>query len=254
MSYVTFRKIPNHSICTEWKFEGCLNFEINNTHQEKTTLLHWNYWHFTRFSTEGQQKSTYLLFWKEFWNRNQSVAMWLVSRQQFHSLLQGNNAFFCFCKCCLYWVNPSMFNSDNILWTINEKTHLQKPEHNTLTSLNSYLEKRDASYTWQIAGITFSGCWLERLPTFMKHTWSIPFILWINMNSFLHLLPHLKGLDISKVTSVSGNTIKGWNFHWILMNIPSRAHQESINKIIFSYKFFTLFLFGPVYKKVSLSI
>lgn len=141
MSCVTLRKIPNHSICTEWKLKGCLNFETNNTDQEKTTLLRWNYWYFIRFSAEGQQKSTYLLFWKEFWNRNQSVAMWLVSRQQFHSLLQGKDVFFCFCKCCLYWVNPSMFNSDNILWTINEKKHLQKPEHNTLTSLNSYLEK-----------------------------------------------------------------------------------------------------------------
>lgn len=141
MSRVTFRKIQNHSICTEWKFEDCPNFERNNMHPEKTILLCCNYWYFIRFSTEGQQKSTYLLFWKEFWNRNQSVAMWLVSRQQFHSLLRGNNVFFCFCKCCLYGVNPSMFNSDNILWTSNEKTHLQKPEHNTMTPLNSYLEK-----------------------------------------------------------------------------------------------------------------
>lgn len=132
--------------------------------------------------------------------------------------------------------------------------HLQKPEHNTLTSLNSDLEKRDASYTWQIAGITFSGCWLERMPTFMKYTWSIPFILWINMNSFLHFLPHLKGLNISKVTSVSGNAIKGWNFHWILMNIPQEHTKDALIKSFFLTSFFTLFLFGPIYQKVSLSI
>lgn len=78
----------------------------------------------------------------KFWKGNQSVATWLVSRQQFHWLLRGNNAFFCFCKCWLYWVNPSMFNSDNILWTSNEKTHLQKPEHNAMTPLNPCLEKK----------------------------------------------------------------------------------------------------------------
>lgn len=30
---------------------------------------------------------------------------------------------------------------------------------------------------------------------------------------------------------------------------PSSTHQGCINKVIFSYKFFTLFLFGPVCKK-----
>lgn len=137
MSHVTFRKIQNHSISTEWKFEGCLNFQRNNTNWGKTILLCCSYWYFIRFSTEGQQNSTYLLFW----NGNQSVATWLVSRQQFHSLLRGNNVFLCFCKCCLYWINPSMFNSGNILWTSNEKMHLQKQEHNIKTPLNSYSEK-----------------------------------------------------------------------------------------------------------------
>lgn len=121
-------------ICTEWKFEGCLNFERNNSHREKNILLYCNYWYFIRFSTEGQEKSTYLLFWKEFWNRNQSVDTWLVSRQQFHSLLQVNRVFFCFCKCCLHWVNPSMFNSDSIPRASNEKMHLQKLEHNKMMS------------------------------------------------------------------------------------------------------------------------
>lgn len=120
-SCVTFRKTPHHSICAEWKFEGSLYFERNNTRRQKTILLCCNYWYFIRFSTEGQQTSTYLLFWKEFWNRDQSVATWLVSRKQFHSLLWGNNVFFCFCKCCLYWINPSMFNSDKILWTRTKK-------------------------------------------------------------------------------------------------------------------------------------
>lgn len=100
MSYVRVRKIPNYSICTEWKFEGCLNFERNNTHQEKTTLLCWNTNTLLGLALKVNKRVLTFCFGK-FWNRNQSVAMWLVSRQQFHSLLQGNDMFFCFCKCCL---------------------------------------------------------------------------------------------------------------------------------------------------------
>lgn len=106
--------------------------------------------------------------------------------------------------------------------------------------LNSYLEKKDASYTWQIVGITFSGCWLERMPTFMKYTWSIQFILWINMNSFLHFLPHLKGLDIRKATSVSGNS-EGWKFHQILINITQEHIKDALIKSFFLTSFLHYF-------------
>lgn len=248
MSCVTFRKIQSDSICTEWKLEGCLNFERNNTHREKIIPLCGNYWHFIRFSTEGQQKSTYLLFWKEFWNRNQSVATWLVSRQQFPSLLQGNNVFFCFCKCCLYWVNPSMLNSDNILWTSNEKMHLQKPEHNRVNSLNSYLVKEthhihDSCWHYIFWLLTWENANFYEL--YLIH--SIYFV-----NKHVQLLPFLtvfEGLRHIKSNKCQWKCYKMVKFSPNTDQHPSITNQGCIHKMFFHTSFFTLFLFAFFYKK-----
>lgn len=187
---------------------------------------------FIRFSTEGQQNSTYLLFWKEFWNRDQSVAMWLVSRQQFHSLLRGNDVFFCFCKCCLYWVNTSMFNSDNILWTLNEKTHLQKPEHNTLTSQLLFGEKRCIIY--------MTDCWHY---IFWLLTWEnanfyeiylIHSIYFVNKHEQLPLFPTIfEGLRQIKSNKCQWKYYKRVKFSPNTDQHPSRTHQRCTNKIIF---------------------
>lgn len=173
--------------------------------------------------------------------------MWLVSRQQIHSLLRGNYVFFCFCKCCLYWVNPSMFNSDNILWTTNEKMHLQKPEHNTLTSQLLFGEKRCIIY--------MTDCWHY---IFWLLTWEnanfyeiylIHSIYFVNKHEQLPPFPTtFEGLRHTKSNKCQ------WKFRRVKISPNtdqhhSRTHQGCINKIIFPYKFFTLFLFGPVYKK-----
>lgn len=128
MSHVTSRKIQSHSTCTEWKFDGCLNAERNNMQQEKTILLCCNYWHLIRFKTEGQLKCTYPLFWKGRKISTLLLRDWFPSSSSTHFFgeTKCSSVFFCFCKCCLYWVNPSVSNSDNTVWTSNEKNAFAK--------------------------------------------------------------------------------------------------------------------------------
>lgn len=139
MSCVTFTKFPNHSICTEWKFEGSLNFERNNTHWEKTILyaaitdtllglaLKVNKWVLTFCfgKSFGIEISLLLRDWFPGSNSLTSLGkqhvllflqmLFILSKSKYVQLRQ-------------YTVNQ------------NEKMHLQKPEHSKTTSLNSWLE------------------------------------------------------------------------------------------------------------------
>lgn len=139
----------------------------------------------------------YLPFVLEGKENQYSVAMWLVSKQQFHSLLWGNKVFFCFCKCCLYWVNPSASNSDNMVWTSNEKNAFAKnrTQYNDLYQQEVH-QIRDRLLAWHFRAVDS-----KRMPTFITCTWSTQFILWINVHCFLCFLAGLKCM--SKATQVS---------------------------------------------------
>lgn len=253
MSHATFRKIQNHSICTEVEVKVWRLAEFWKKQYTPSILLCCNSWYFIRLSTEGQQKSTYLLFWKEFWNRNQSVATWLVSRQQFHSLLWGNNMFFCFCKCCLYWVNPSMFNSDNILWTSNEKMHLQKPEHNTMTSLNPIWRKRGIIY--------MTDCWhyifwlLTQEKANFYELYLIHSIYFVNKRVQLpSFLTTFEGLRNVKNDKCQWKYYKRVKFSLNTDQRPSITNQGCIHKMCFLTSFFLHYFSSLFIKSVSYSV
>lgn len=179
-----------------------------------------------------------------------SVATWLVSKQQFHSLLCGNKVFFCFCKCCLYWVNPSMFNSDNILWTSNEKNAFAK---NRIYHIERPLSTRDASYPWD--------CWhdifwlLTQENAKLYELYLIYPICFVNKCVWLPLfLSRFEGLRYVKSnSSVSGNTIKECSFQRILINIPQQPTKDA--SIEYSFLFAFLHYYYLVFiKSVSYSI
>lgn len=143
-----------------------------------------------------------------------------------------------------------MFNSDNILWTSNEKNAFAK---NRIYHIERPLSTRDASYTWDCWHDIF--CLLTQENAKLYELYLIYPICFVNKCVWLPLfLSRFEGLRYVKSnSSVSGNTTKECSFQRILINIPQQPTKDA--SIEYSFLFAFLHYYYLVFiKSVSYSI